>query len=83
MPHWDANLLMHPRRTRILPEQHRPRIFTANNPFSVGTFLVDGAVAGGWRVEKGRIVVEAYERLTRRVRKEVDEEAERLQAFHG
>jgi Winged helix DNA-binding domain len=82
LPHWDANLLVHARRTQILPERFRPRIFTAKNPFSVGTFLVDGAVAGVWRVEKGRIVVEPYERLSRSVRKEVDEEAERLAAFH-
>jgi hypothetical protein len=83
LPHWDANLLVHARRTAILPERFRPRIFTAKNPFSVGTFLVDGAVAGVWRVENGRIVVEPYERLSRSVRKEVDEEAERLGAFHN
>jgi Winged helix DNA-binding domain len=82
LPHWDANLLVHARRTEILPERFRPRIFTAKNPFSVGTFLVDGAVAGVWRFEKGRILVEPYERLPRSVRKEVDEESERLAAFH-
>jgi Winged helix DNA-binding domain len=82
LPHWDANLLVHARRAQILPEEHRPRVFTTKNPFSVGTFLVDGTVAGAWHVEKNRIVVEPYQRLTRPVRKEVDEEAERLSAFH-
>jgi hypothetical protein len=82
LPHWDANLLVHARRAQILPEEHRPRVFTTKNPFSVGTFLVDGTVAGAWHLEKGRVVIEPYERLSRRVRKEVDEEAERLGAFH-
>ena len=83
LPHWDANLLVHARRTEILPERHRPRIFTAKNPFSLGTFLVDGAVAGGWHQEKGRIVLDFYDRVPPSVRKEVDEEAERLAVLHG
>jgi hypothetical protein len=83
LPHWDANLLVHARRTQILPERHRPRIFTTKNPFSVGTFLVDGAVAGAWHVDKGRIVVEPYERLTRTTQKEIETERERLEAFHA
>jgi hypothetical protein len=83
LPHWDANLLVHARRTQILPEQYRPRVFTTKNPFSIGTFLVDGAVAGTWRHGKGRIVLDLYERLPQSVRKQVDEEAERLAVFHG
>ena len=83
LPHWDANLLVHARRARVLPENYRGRVFATKNPFSVGTFLVDGGVAGAWHVKEGRIVVEPYERLPRSVRKEVDEEAERLAAFHN
>ena len=45
------------------------------------TFLVDGQVAGSWREEKGRIAVEPFERLSRDVRRAVDEEAEQLSAF--
>jgi hypothetical protein len=82
LPHWDANLLVHARRTLILPEPHRARVFMTKNPFSVGTFLVDGQVAGAWGVKNGRIVLEPYERLAGAVRKEVEEERERLQAFH-
>jgi Winged helix DNA-binding domain len=82
LPHWDANLLVHARRTQILPERYRPLVFSTKNPFSVGTFLVDGTVAGAWSVRKGRIVVEPYERLTKTVRQEVDEVAERLASFH-
>ena len=60
------------------PEQYRPRVFSTKTPHSVGTFLVDGAVAGTWRPERGRIVTKAFERLPRDVKRELDEEAERL-----
>jgi len=47
----------------------------------VNTFLVDGSVAGTWRNEKGRVVVEPFESLDPAVRREIDGEAERLEAF--
>jgi hypothetical protein len=83
LPTWDATLLVHARRTGILPEPYRPRIFTSKTPHSVGTFLVDGTVAGTWRPERGRIVTHAFARLPRETRREVDEEAERLADFHA
>jgi hypothetical protein len=83
LPTWDATLLVHARRTQILPERFRARVFHAKNPFSVGTFLVDGAVAGEWKYDKGRVLVKPYERLSREARREVDDEAERLAAFHS
>jgi hypothetical protein len=49
----------------------------------VATFLVDGAVAGTWRPERGRIVTHAFARLPRETRRDVDEEAERLADFHA
>ena len=63
LPTWDATLLVHARRTGILPEEHRPRIFHVRNPHSLSTFLVDGQVAGSWRYEKGRIALEPFGRL--------------------
>ena len=47
------------------------------------TFLVDGQVAGTWRYERGRIALEPFHRLPRDARRELDEEAERLAAFHA
>ena len=82
LPTWDAVLLVHARRTGVLPEEYRPRIFPTRMPQSVGTFLVDGAVAGTWRFEDGRIRWEPFARLDRPTRLEVDDEAERLAAFH-
>ena len=81
LPHWDASLLVHARRTGVLPEHHRERVFSTKNPHSVGTFLVDGAVAGSWREEQGRVVLEAFEPLPSSVVREVEGEAERLEAF--
>ncbi len=83
LPTWDAILLVHARRTGVLPERYRPLIFTTKMPQSVGTFLVDGAVAGTWRYDDGRIRWEAFERIGRADAREVDNEAECLGAFHG
>ena len=82
LPTWDATLLVHARRTQILPERHRPKIFGTRTPFSFPTFLVDGAVAGTWRYEDGRIELTEFEPLPPRVRKEVERAAEPLAAFH-
>jgi hypothetical protein len=82
LPTWDAALLVHARRAAILPERYRPLVFSTKNPPSVPTFLVDGAVAGTWRYDAGRIRIDPYERLDSAVRRELHDEAERLAAFH-
>ena len=46
LPTWDAALLVHARRTGILPERYRPLVFATRNPPSVPTFLVDGELDG-------------------------------------
>ena len=83
LPTWDATLLVHARRTGILAEDHRRRLFNSSNPQSERTFLVDGKVAGAWRYEDGRVRLEPFVRLTRSARAELEEEAERLAAFHA
>ena len=82
LPTWDATLLAHSRRTGILPEVHRPRIFNTKMPQSIGTFLVDGAVAGAWKHDGGRIRLDSFEKLDRGTRRELHEEADRLAEFH-
>jgi hypothetical protein len=81
LPVWDASLLVHARRTGILPEEHRPKVFNTKTPHSVDTFLVDGQVAGSWRHEDGRITLSPFEKLPRRVMDQVRDEADRLEAF--
>ena len=83
LPTWDATLLAHARRTQILPERYRPLVFNVKTPHSKPTFLVDGAVAGTWRYEDKRVKIEPFEPLPARIRREVDDEARRLAAFHA
>ena len=80
LPKWDNVLLAFADRTRVLPEQYRRTVIGSNGDVAQ-TFLVDGLVAGTWSVEKGRIVLEPLARLSRSVRREVEDEAERLEAF--
>ena len=82
LPHWDANLLVHARRTGILPEEHRGRVFSTRNPFSVGTVLVDGRVVAGWSLVNDRIVVDPFEAISAADRREIEHEREALEAFH-
>jgi Winged helix DNA-binding domain len=83
LPTWDAVLLVHARRTGVLPERYRPRVFSTKTPHSVGTFLVDGAVAGTWRFDRGRVRTSELRRLDPSTRRGVREEADRLAEFHG
>jgi hypothetical protein len=78
LPTWDATLLVHARRAAIVPEEYRSRIFNTRNPHSLATFLVDGAVAGAWRHERGRIELEPFRTLDAATRRALREEGERL-----
>jgi hypothetical protein len=84
--HWDAVLLVHVRRTQILPERFRPLVFSTKTPQSMATFLVDGSVAGAWRVEraarKATLRLELFEPLPRAAREELRAEGEGLVRFH-
>ena len=83
---WDTALLVHVRRTQILPERFRPLVFSTRTPQSFPTFLVDGSVAGTWRVERDKVkatlLLESFEPLPRAALTEVCDEGERLVRFH-
>ncbi|MEX1133931.1 MAG: winged helix DNA-binding domain-containing protein [Acidimicrobiia bacterium] len=83
LPTWDATLLVHARRTQILPEEYRSLVFHTKNPHSVATFLVDGQVAGTWKHQGGKIVLAPYAPLPRPVRRELEDEATGLAALHS
>ena len=82
LPKWDNVLLGFADRTRVLPEPYRKTVIGTNGDVAQ-TFLVDGLVAGIWRVEKGRIVTEPFAPLSRAAQRELRDEAERLEAFLG
>ena len=80
LPEYDNVLLAFADRTRVLPETYRRKVIGSNGDVAQ-TFLVDGSVAGMWRVEGGRVLVEPFAPLTGSARRDVEEEAERLEAF--
>jgi hypothetical protein len=80
LPKWDNVLLAWADRARVLPEAYRKTVISMNGDVAQ-TFLVDGFVAGTWRVEKGRVALEPFSTLARSVRRQLTDEAERLEAF--
>jgi hypothetical protein len=80
LPKWDNVLLAFADRTRVLPEQFRKTVIRQNGDVAQ-TFLVDGLVAGVWRVDNGRVVTEPLAALSRSAQREVRDEAARLEAF--
>jgi hypothetical protein len=80
LPKWDNVLLAFSDRTRVLPEEYRKTVIKMNGDVAQ-TFLIDGFVAGMWRVEEERIVVEPFEPLSRAVKADVEDEATRLRAW--
>jgi len=80
LPKWDNVLLAFADRTRVLPEPYRKTVIRMNGDVAQ-TFLVDGFVAGIWRIENGRVVLEPFSALPRSIRRELDDKAGRLEAF--
>ena len=81
---WDNLLLSHADRSRVMSEAHRSRVFTVNGIVR-GTVLLDGFVAGTWKIERAKnaatVVLEPFARWSKADRLGVQEEAMRLLAF--
>ena len=84
LPEYDNLLLSHTKRTRIIADEHRPKVFLPGLRVRA-TFLVDGFVRGGWKIEKAKgiatIVLEPFEALAKQSRSALSDEAERLVRF--
>ena len=80
VPRYDNLVLSHADRTRILGEVPVARIVT-KNALVHATILVDGFAAGTWQLEKGRVRLEPFSRLTRATAASLRREAERVEAF--
>jgi DNA glycosylase AlkZ-like len=79
LPRFDNLVLSHDDRRRVLPEEYRGAVIQGGevNP----TFLVDGFVAGTWSLADGRVELHPFAPLPRAARREVEEEASRLESF--
>lgn len=85
---WDNLLLSHADRSRVLSEAHRARVFTINGIVR-GTVLLDGFVAGTWKIEREKlksrntatVLLEPFGRWSKADRAGVEKEALDLLAF--
>jgi hypothetical protein len=82
LPAFDSIILAHRDRSRIVPPEYIDIVFNKKNATTKNTFTVDGFVAGAWRIEKRRLVVEPFAPLPAKWKREVDAEGERLLAWY-
>jgi len=61
LPRWDNLLLTHADRTRVLPEELGKTVIAKNGDVAE-TFLVDGVVAGTWRLVGEHVELESFVR---------------------
>jgi hypothetical protein len=84
LPDYDNLVMAYDDRSRIIAREHRPRVFTKNLQIPP-TFLVDGFVAGTWRVERkarnARLLLRPFARLTKAVQRALETEAAPLLKF--
>jgi hypothetical protein len=80
LPRFDNLVLSHADRTRVVADEHRRTVIHGGGMVEA-TFLVDGFVAGIWRVETGRVRIEPFAPLPRVWRRAVEDEAARLEAW--
>lgn len=84
LPDFDNLVLGHHNRTRVIADAHRPHIATKNLQI-LPTFLVDGFVAGTWKVDRARVsatlTLKPFEALTKTVKDELKVEGAGLLKF--
>jgi hypothetical protein len=84
LPEFDNVLLAHDDRARVIASEHRPRV-TTKNLLVPATFLVDGFVAGTWKVERKRksatLLLEPFGRIAKGTKGELEREGEELLVF--
>ncbi|MER8046579.1 winged helix DNA-binding domain-containing protein [Streptomyces sp. NPDC094032] len=85
LPEFDNLLLSHADRTRVVPAELRGRTWTGNQSHPV--FLLDGFLAGLWKLEEGKerttLTIEPFGAVSRAQRAELTAEAERTLRMMG
>lgn len=80
LPDYDNLTLAYADRSRVIADDHRKHMFTKNLGV-LPAFLVDGVVAGTWKIEKKKLVLNPFVKLTKKVKAELVEEGEKLVGF--
>lgn len=84
LPEYDNLLLSHSNRTRVIADEHRSKVYLPGLRVAA-TILVDGFVRGAWKIEKTKtaaaLVIEPFDKLTKKDRAALVEEGERLVRF--
>ncbi len=82
LPVYDNLLLSHRDRTRVISEDHKPRIQIRVGQL-LSAFLVDGEVAGAWTRDRrtGAIELDPFHRISKADRDALREEARGLEEF--
>jgi hypothetical protein len=84
LPEYDNLLLSHSNRTRVVADEYRSRVYLPGLRVAA-TILVDGFVRGAWKVEKTKtaaaLVIEPFDKLTKKDRTMLTEEGEQLVRF--
>jgi hypothetical protein len=84
LPEFDNLVIAHADRRRLVADEHRPHLITKNLQVSA-TFLVDGRIAGTWRIErKGKaaaVKIEPFAKLTKAALTGLTEEGRELLRF--
>jgi hypothetical protein len=78
LPEFDNLLLSHADRGRVVPPEYWGRSWQGNQAYC--TLLVDGFLAGVWKLEGDALVVEPFGRLTGTQKRDVLTEGERVLA---
>jgi DNA glycosylase AlkZ-like len=84
LPDFDSLLLAHADRSRVVPDEHRPRLVTKNLRIPA-SFLCDGFVGGTWKVTRrsktATMTVTPFEVLPKQAVADLAEEGHRLLGF--
>lgn len=84
LPEYDNLLLSHSNRKRIVADEYRAKVYLPGLRVAA-TILVDGFVRGAWKIEKTKtaatLLIEPFEKLTKKDRAALTEEGEQLVRF--
>jgi hypothetical protein len=84
LPEYDNLLLSHSNRTRVIADEYRSKVYLPGLRVAA-TILVDGFVRGAWKIEKTKtsatLLIEPFDKLTKRDLAALIEEGERLVRF--